>query len=63
MANMGYVRFENTLSDLRDCSKHQFDDLSEREQKCRDELLLLAVRMLEEEGVEVILKNSRLNNF
>jgi len=31
MANMGYVRFENTLRDLRECYEHLDDDLSEEE--------------------------------
>lgn len=46
MGNMSYCRFENTLSDLRDCKEAMNNglDLSEREQKnfvrmvkmCRD---------------------------
>ena len=40
MANMSYVRFENTLPDLRDCAEHFFDDdLSESEQKARRRLI------------------------
>ena len=42
MANMSYVRFENTLPDLRDCYDHLFDlDLSESEQKARRRLIRL----------------------
>lgn len=28
MSNMSYIRFENTLKDLRDCYEHMDDDLS-----------------------------------
>ena len=31
MANMGYCRFENTLSDLRDCLNHLDDEVESRE--------------------------------
>ena len=41
MGNMGYCRFENTLSDLRDCYENMDDpdDLSPEEQRARMELL------------------------
>jgi len=40
MANMGYCRFENTLSDLEDCYEHMDDDnLSELETKKRRMLI------------------------
>lgn len=36
MANMGYVRFQNTLNDLLDCNEHLFDeDLSPEERRAR----------------------------
>lgn len=45
MANMSYCRFQNTLSDLRDC--HESDgmwddaDLSEEEKRARKALIAL----------------------
>ena len=40
--NMGYVRFTNTLQDLRDCYEHMDDDdLSEEEEKARQRLIKL----------------------
>lgn len=41
MANMGYCRFRNTLSDLRDCLEHWDDELSEEESQARARLLRL----------------------
>lgn len=41
MANMGYCRFENTLSDLQDCLDHMSDKLSGSEARARRELLSL----------------------
>jgi hypothetical protein len=42
MANMGYVRFQNTLNDLRDCSQRLFDeDLSPEDQRARRRLIEL----------------------
>lgn len=41
MANMGYCRFENTLSDLQDCLEHMQDKLSGKEARARRELLAL----------------------
>lgn len=41
MANMGYVRFENTLSDLEDCHEHLDDRLSESESESRKQLVEL----------------------
>jgi hypothetical protein len=42
MGNMGYCRFSNTLSDLRDCNEHIYDDdLSEEEEKARQRLIKL----------------------
>ena len=60
MANMGYVRFENTLRDLRDCYINMEDDVSEREFSMRKQLIGLCKSivdgyeyMLEEEYSEV----------
>ena len=39
MSNMGYCRFQNTLKDLRDCFDHIDDDLSDEEDRARQELL------------------------
>ena len=40
MANMSYCRFQNTLSDLRDCYDNLDDnDLSEEEAKARKRLV------------------------
>jgi len=46
MANMSYVRFENTYSDLVDCYEDmlygkEFDELSESEQHFRNKLIKL----------------------
>jgi hypothetical protein len=45
MANMSYMRFENTLSDLQDCenalSEKDFEELSESEQKHAKRLIEL----------------------
>lgn len=54
MANMSYCRFENTLSDLRDCAEHWEDeDLSKSEQKARKQLLELCQDILDEYYEEV----------
>ena len=50
MGNMGYVRFQNTLSDLDDCYEHLDDDLSEDEQEARRRLIGLCVRIANEAG-------------
>ncbi len=40
MGNMGYCRFQNTVSDLRDCLDNLFDDeIEEDEQKARKNLI------------------------
>lgn len=46
MRNMSYCRFENTLSDLRDCEEalgemHNTDDLSESEKRAMRQLIRL----------------------
>ncbi len=44
--NMEHVRFENTLSDLRDCQEHMDDkDLSEEEKDARHELIEVCWRI------------------
>lgn len=44
MANMGYCRFQNTLSDLRDCQENLWDeDLSDEEERARKALVALCV--------------------
>ncbi len=39
--NMSHCRFENTLKDLRDCTEHMDDELSETEERCRTKLIEL----------------------
>ena len=41
MANMGYCRFQNTLSDLRDCDAHMDDTVSSDEDRARQRLIKL----------------------
>ena len=41
MANMSYCRFQNTLSNLRDCYENWEGELSEDEQKAQRKLLEL----------------------
>jgi hypothetical protein len=49
MANMSYCRFENTLSDLRDCEEHLFDeDLSQDEDRARRRLVELCREIAEQ---------------
>jgi len=39
MSNMSYCRFQNTLSDLKDCMEHIEDEgLSEEEEEARERL-------------------------
>lgn len=53
MANMGYVRFENTLRDLRDCKEHLHDpDLGPEEDVARRRLVKLCEDIAEEWGFE-----------
>jgi hypothetical protein len=52
MPNMSYCRFQNTLSDLRDCSSNLRDgDLSREEASARRQMLQLCMNMLEEVGI------------
>ena len=55
MANMSYCRFQNTLTDLRDCYDHMDneDDLSPEEQKARNDILELAAELIEDYGLEI----------
>ena len=49
MANMGYCRFTNTLSDLHDCNEHLYDDdLTAEERKARRNLIKLCGSMAAE---------------
>jgi len=49
--NMGYVRFENTLADLRDCFEHMGDEgLSAHEHDSRVRLIKLCERIAESFG-------------
>ena len=52
MANMGYVKFQNTLKDLEDCkdSLDMNDDLSASEEKARDELINTSIDIAIEYG-------------
>lgn len=47
--NMAYCRFENTLSDLKDCNDHMGDDdLSKAEADARARLIELCKEIAEE---------------
>jgi hypothetical protein len=48
MANMSYVRFENTLSDLQDCCRYMDDEISEREDNARQKLIKLCKSIADE---------------
>ena len=48
---MSYCRFENTLSDLKDCYNHIDDDnLSREEERAREELIELCCNIAIESG-------------
>lgn len=53
MANMSYCRFQNTLSDLKDCSYNLDNQLDSYESAARRALLRLAAEMLENIGVTI----------
>lgn len=57
MPNMSYCRFQNTVSDLRDCRdalyEHDADTLSEDEQKARRRLIELCVEIAVDYGEEI----------
>ncbi len=49
MSNMGYCRFENTLTDLEDCQEHLSDtDLSDEEENAREDLVRVCTEIAEE---------------
>ena len=55
MGNMSYCRFQNTVSDLRDCYNHMYDsdeteDLSKDEQEARKDLIKLCCDIAEQYG-------------
>jgi len=56
MSNMSYCRFENTVSDLRDCFEN-FDlhnqDLSESELNAREEMIDICVDIALDYGMEI----------
>lgn len=45
MANMSYCRFENTLSDLRDCDNNWNEELSNTEERAKKDMLQLINEM------------------
>ena len=48
MSNMSYCRFQNTLSDLRDCEENLNDsDLSKEEHNARKRLIELCLSIVE----------------
>jgi hypothetical protein len=60
MSNMSYCRFNNTLSDLRDCEDHMLDCLSKErggdaydsEHSKRRQLIECCIRIAQEYGVK-----------
>ncbi len=48
MANMGYVRFENTLRDLRDCYMNMEDNVSVKEFHMRKQLIEMCQSIVDE---------------
>jgi predicted secreted protein len=52
MANMGYVRFENTYNDLRDCYENWDNPQNESEEKYRKWMLELAEKIVNEFSTE-----------
>ena len=54
MSNMSYCRFENTLSDLRDCydNMRDPDDLSKEEKRARKDMIDLCKDIVAEYGRE-----------
>lgn len=54
MSNMSYCRFENTVSDLKDCLDHMDEkDLSPYEERARRRLIKICVEIAEDYGDEV----------
>ena len=53
MSNMGYCRFENTISDLQDCYNNMDDkDLSSTEANARKRMIALCVNIANDFGNE-----------
>lgn len=56
MANMSYCRFENTLSDLRDCNEAlqsgDDEDMSASEKRARERLINLCAQIAANYGDE-----------
>ena len=50
MSNMAYCRFNNTLSDLRDCYEHMDEVLSYAEMQAMIDLVRLCRRIADEYG-------------
>lgn len=47
--NMSYCRFQNTLTDLKDCQEHMDDtDLSEDEKRARKQLIDVCWRIAQD---------------
>jgi hypothetical protein len=46
MTNMGYCRFENTAKDLEDCLECFDDELSKTEDKARNNIIEMALRIV-----------------
>jgi len=52
MANMSYVRFSNTLADLKDCYANMDEDLSAEEAKARQRLVEICRKIVDDYGDE-----------
>ena len=68
MPNMSYIKFENTLEDLRDCNESldefYYGELSESEAKAAERLIDLCRRIAEcydEDEVKAIMKQYQDN--
>lgn len=48
MANMSYVRFQNTLADLQDCYDNMDKELSGAEKRARKDLIELCRTIVDE---------------
>lgn len=46
--NMGYCRFQNTLSALRDCYDYLYDDLEGDEKRAKERLIKLCAKIADE---------------
>ena len=55
MANMSYCRFQNTVSDLRDCYDHMDDKIEDdsAESKARRRMIRIACDIADDYGHEV----------